>query len=63
MNLQATLQTKWTAFADQHSSLRFLSKWGIPLASLAGGILTLVLFRRGLNYVPWIIGYLLLLWL
>jgi hypothetical protein len=63
VNLQATLQTRWTEFADRYPSLRVLLKWGIPLASLAGGILTLLLFRRGLDYVPWIIGYLLLLWL
>jgi hypothetical protein len=31
--------------------------------SLIGGVATLLLFRRGLDYVPWIIGYVLLLWL
>lgn len=43
--------------------LRWLRRWGISLASLAGGLLTLFVFRRGLPHVAWIIGYLLLLWL
>ena len=43
--------------------LRWLRRWGISCASLAGGILTLFVFRRGLPHVAWIIGYLLLLWL
>jgi hypothetical protein len=45
------------------SALRWLRRWGISCASLAGGILTLFVFRRGLPHVTWIIGYLLLLWL
>lgn len=44
-------------------ALRWLRRWGISLASLGGGILTLFVFRRGLPNVAWIIGYLLLLWL
>ena len=44
-------------------ALRWLRRWGISCASLAGGILTLFVFRRGLPNVAWIIGYLLLLWL
>lgn len=44
-------------------TLRWLRRWGISLASLGGGILTLFVFRRGLPHVAWIIGYLLLLWL
>ena len=44
-------------------TLRWLRRWGISFASLAGGILTLFVFRRGLPHVAWIIGYLLLLWL
>ncbi len=35
----------------------------MSLASLAGGLLTLFVFRRGLPHVAWIVGYLLLLWL
>lgn len=44
-------------------ALRWLRRWGISCGSLAGGILTLFVFRRGLPHVTWIIGYLLLLWL
>jgi hypothetical protein len=45
------------------ATLRWLRRWGISFASLAGGLLTLFVFRRGLPHVAWIIGYLLLLWL
>jgi hypothetical protein len=41
----------------------FLRRWGISLASLVGGVLTLFVFRRGLPHVALIVGYLLLLWL
>ena len=41
----------------------WLWRWGISIASLAGGLLTLFVFRRGLPHIGWIVGYLLLLWL
>jgi Family of unknown function (DUF5924)/Protein of unknown function (DUF2914) len=41
----------------------WLRRWGISFASLAGGLLTLFVFRRELPHAPWIVGYLLLLWL
>jgi hypothetical protein len=41
----------------------WLRRWGISVASLVGGVLTLFVFRRGLPHVAWIVGYLLLLWL
>jgi len=41
----------------------WLRRWGISLASLVGGLLTLFVFRRELPHARWIIGYLLLLWL
>jgi hypothetical protein len=41
----------------------WLRRWGISVASLTGGLLTLFVFRRELPHVGWIIGYLLLLWL
>jgi hypothetical protein len=44
-------------------TLQWLRRWGVSFASLAGGVLTLFVFRRGLPHVAWIIGYLLLLWL
>ena len=43
--------------------LAWLRRWGISLASLAGGILTLFVFRRDLPNAAWIIGSVLLLWL
>jgi hypothetical protein len=42
---------------------RLLRRWGISLASLFAGLLTLIVFRRGLPHLAWIIGYLILLWL
>ncbi len=41
----------------------WLRRWGVSIASLALGLLTLLVFRRGLPHVGWIVGYLLLLWL
>lgn len=43
--------------------LAWLGRWGVSLASLAGGVAALFVFRRGLPHVAWIVGYLLLLWL
>jgi len=43
--------------------LAWIRRWGVSLASLALGLLTLLVFRRGLPHVGWIVGYLLLLWL
>jgi len=43
--------------------LSWARKWGVSLASLASGLLALFVFRRGLPNLPWIVGYLLLLWL
>ena len=40
----------------------FLRRWGISLASLVGGLLTLFVFRRELSHVRWVVGYVLLLW-
>jgi hypothetical protein len=43
--------------------LEWLRRWGISVASLVGGLLTLFVFRRELTHVRWVIGNLLLLWL
>jgi hypothetical protein len=43
--------------------LRWLRRWGISVASLVGGLLTLFVFRREVPHVSWIVGYLLILWL
>ncbi len=44
-------------------TVNFFRRWGVSLASLSGGLVTLFVFRRGLPHVGWIIGYLLLAWL
>jgi hypothetical protein len=43
--------------------LAWLRHWGISLASLIGGLLTLCVFRRELTHTTWIIGSVLLVWL
>jgi hypothetical protein len=53
----------WTAIVTRHPALGWLWHWGISAVSLVSGTLTLLVFRRGLEYVPWFIGYLLLAWL
>jgi hypothetical protein len=44
-------------------AVTWLRRWGISLASFIGGLATLFVFRRELDHVRWIVGYLLLLWL
>jgi Family of unknown function (DUF5924)/Protein of unknown function (DUF2914) len=44
------------------TALGWLRRWGLSLASLIGGLLTLSVFRREITHVQWIVGYLLLLW-
>ena len=39
----------------------WIKSWGISLCSLGLGLATLLVFRRGLPHVGWIVGYLLLL--
>jgi len=43
------------------SLIAWATDWGVSLASLGGGILTIFVFQRGLPHVAWIVGYLLLL--
>jgi hypothetical protein len=38
-------------------------RWGISIASLASGLVTLFFFRRGVPHVGWIVGYVVVLWL
>jgi hypothetical protein len=45
------------------AALAWLRRWGVSVASFIGGLLTLFVFRRELDHVRWVIGYLLLLWL
>lgn len=44
-------------------ALAWLVRWGVSVASFVGGVLALLVFRRGLPHVAWIVGYLLLLWM
>jgi uncharacterized protein DUF5924/DUF2914 family protein len=41
--------------------MTWLRRWGISIGSLALGLATLFVFRRGLPHVGWIVGYMLLL--
>jgi Family of unknown function (DUF5924)/Protein of unknown function (DUF2914) len=41
--------------------LGWIRRWGVSLCSLGLGVATLLVFRRGLPHVGWIVGYLLLL--
>lgn len=41
--------------------MRWLRRWVVSIASLAMGLATLFIFRRGLPHVGWIVGYMLLL--
>lgn len=52
----------WAALADRYGWFRWAIRWGLSFASLLSGIVTLIIFRRGADYFPWILGYLLLLW-
>jgi uncharacterized protein DUF5924/DUF2914 family protein len=57
------LPSRRLALADVPAWRRFLWRWGISLASLASGLVTLFIFRRGVPHVGWIIGYVVVLWL
>ena len=54
--------TVWTQLDARYPWVGWVWRWGISLWSLALGLLTLFVFRRGLPHVGWIVGYLLLLW-
>ncbi len=51
------------AAGDARAWRTFLRRWGISLASLASGLLTLFVFRRGVPRVAWLVGYVVVLWL
>jgi Family of unknown function (DUF5924)/Protein of unknown function (DUF2914) len=59
----ARLQALLTGFSVRHPGLRWVRTWGISVTSLVTGLATLFLFRRGVEYFPLFIGYLLILWL
>jgi len=58
-----TIHGRWAALKTERPWLAWAEKWGISAGSLVLGVLTLVLFRRGIEYFPWFVGYLVLLWL
>ena len=58
-----SVRSGWAAFTARHAWARWVQRWGISLGSLAFGVATLLVFRRGIEYFPWFVGYLLLLWL
>jgi hypothetical protein len=57
------LRRREIALTEGSAWRAFLGRWGISLASLASGLATLVIFRRGVPHVGWIIGYVVVLWL
>jgi hypothetical protein len=54
--------TLWARLDARYPWLGWLWRWGVSAWSLGLGLLTLLVFRRGLPHVGWIVGYLLLLW-
>lgn len=58
-----SLRDTWARLTLRHPQLRWVEKWGVSAGSLVLGLLTLFIFRRGLEYFPWFVGYLILLWL
>ena len=63
MKKSGRLRTLWGGFFERHPRLRWVRTWGVSIASLAMGLVTLLAFRRGVEYFPLFIGYLVLLWL
>ena len=57
------LRQRTVALTDGSAWRAFLRRWGISLASLASGLVTLLIFRRGVPHVGWIVGYVVGLWL
>lgn len=58
-----SIRGRWTSLKEKRVWLRWAERWGLSAGSLVLGVLTLFFFRRGIEYFPWFIGYLLLLWL
>ncbi len=57
------LGARWGGLVARHPRLAWIRTWGISAASAVMGLVTIVVFRRGVEYFPLFIGYLLLLWL
>lgn len=54
---------RWAALTARHPCLGWLERWGISAGSVTLGVVTLLVFRRGIEYFPWFVGYLIVLWL
>ncbi|MBI3779760.1 MAG: DUF2914 domain-containing protein [candidate division NC10 bacterium] len=50
------------ALAHRYPWVRWMTTWGLSLVSFLSGLLTLMVFRRGIDHFSWILGGLLLLW-
>lgn len=50
-------------FLDSGAWRAFFTRWAVSVASLAGGLAALFVFRRGVPHVGWIVGYVVVLWL
>jgi hypothetical protein len=57
------LSTRRADLIAAHPWVAVIERWGISVLSLTSGVVTLVIFRRGIGHFPLFIGYLLLLWL
>lgn len=57
------IRRRTLALTDWETMRAFLTRWGISVASLLGGLAALVVFRRGMPHVAWIVGYVVVLWL
>jgi len=58
-----SIRGRWTSLKEKHAWFGWAERWSLSAGSLVLGVLTLFFFRRGIEYFPWFIGYLLLLWL
>ncbi|HXZ43615.1 MAG TPA: DUF5924 family protein, partial [archaeon] len=58
-----TVRVGWVELTARSRWLRWVEKWGISVGSLVLGVFTILVFRRGIEYFPWFVGYLLLFWL
>jgi hypothetical protein len=58
-----TVRIGWVELRARFRWLRWVEKWGVSVGSLVLGALTILVFRRGIEYFPWFVGYLLLFWL
>ena len=56
-------QHRWGELTRRAPLLVWLERWGISVASVLLGLLTLFIFHRPIGYFPWFIGYLILLWM